>query len=245
MSVTEQTPSLYLSLPYPCSYLPEQRATTLFIDPHHRVSRALFDEYTRRGFRRSGDLVYRPHCQHCQACVSVRVAARRFRPNRSQRRVWRRNQDLVVVEREAGFQREHFELYLRYQAGRHPGSSMNNPSPGLYADFLLSEFADTRFVEFRRPDGGRRLLAVAVMDRLSDGLSAVYTFYDPRARRRGLGTFAILWEIDAARRAGLDWVYLGYWIAGCDKMDYKVRFRPLERYRDGRWTPLPEAAGRD
>lgn len=239
MSVTEQTPSLYLSLPYACSYLPAQRATTLFVDPHHPISRDLFDDYTRRGFRRSGNLIYRPQCQRCQACVSVRVDARRFRPDRSQRRVWRRNRDIVAVQREAGFRREHFDLYLHYQATRHPDSSMNNPSPGLYADFLLSDFADTRFVEFR---AGERLLGVAVVDYLSDGLSAVYTFYDTRERRRGLGTYAILWEIEAARRAGLPWVYLGYWIAGCDKMDYKIRFRPLEAYRQGRWQSI-EAAG--
>jgi len=236
MSLNEKTPTLFLSLPYPCSYLPERQATTLFLDPQHPVDGGTFERYTHLGFRRSGNLVYRPHCQQCQACVSVRVSTREFRPSRGQRRIWQRNQDLVVREAPATFAHEQFALYLRYQDARHPDSSMNDSNPKLYSDFLISRFADTRFLEFRDTD--QHLLAVAVTDVLSDGYSAVYTFYDPDLPRRGLGVHALLWQIDRARNEGRDWVYLGYWIAGCAKMDYKSRYQPLQAFRDGKWGPF-------
>jgi arginyl-tRNA--protein-N-Asp/Glu arginylyltransferase len=242
MSATEETAQLYLSMPHPCGYLPDRMASTLFIDPHQPVSPVLFDELMRRGFRRSGDLIYTPHCAGCQACVPVRIPVAEFTPNRSQRRTWTRNRDLRVCEREPGFDPDQFALYRRYQAGRHQGSTMDDPDAAKYLDFLISRRATTRFFEFRGPDPADtakdRLLCVAVVDVLGDGLSAVYTFFAPELSARGLGTYAVLWEIEHARRLGLTWLYLGYWIEESPKMAYKANFRPIQAYRNGRWEPL-------
>lgn len=238
MSGHQRAPDIFLSMPHPCSYLPGRTATTLFIDPRYPLDRERYGAFTRLGFRRSGDLIYRPHCRDCTACVPVRIPVARFRPQRGQRRVWQRNRELRVVPVAGAFVQEHFDLYLRYQAQRHPGGGMDDPDPQKYANFLLGRQVDTLFYEMRLAN---RLLGVAVVDRLSDGLSAVYTFYDPDESTRGLGTFAVLWEVDHARRLGLPWVYLGYWIAESPKMAYKANFRPLEVYRNGRWMELGSA----
>lgn len=242
MSATEETAQLYLSMPHPCGYLPGRMASTLFIDPRQPVTLSLFSELMRRGFRRSGDLIYTPHCSGCQACVPVRIPVTEFRARRGQRRIWARNKDLRVCEREPSFDAEHFALYLRYQESRHPGSSMDDPDPAKYLDFLVSHRATTRFFEFHGPrpsdPAQDRLLAVAVVDETEDGLSAVYTFFDPDLPQRGLGIYAILWEIAHTRRLGLEWLYLGYWIANSPKMAYKSNFMPAEAYRNRRWEPL-------
>ena len=156
-----------------------------------------------------------------------------FKANRSQRRNWRTNQQLDVVARPAAFDDEHFELYRRYLAWRHDGGGMDNPSPRDYMGFLTSRGINTCFYELR--DRGR-LAGVAVVDCLMDSLSAVYTFYDPEYRQRGIGVYAILWQIAEARRLELSWIYLGYWISECSKMRYKGLFSPLEIYRRGRWV---------
>jgi arginine-tRNA-protein transferase len=181
----------------------------------------------------------------------VRLPVADFRPTRGQRRVWTRNQDLRVIERAPGFYPDHFALYRRYQEARHAGSSMDDPDPEKYLSFIVSRRIETRLYEFRLaaepdpasvhagmesdapPDG--RLLAVAVADALPDGLSAMYTFYDPAEKARALGVQAILWEIVETRRRGLGHLYLGYWIGDCPKMAYKSNFQPLEELRDGRW----------
>jgi len=222
-------------MPHPCSYLPGRTATTLFIDPRYPLDGDKYARFTRLGFRRSGDLVYRPHCRDCSACTPVRIPVDRFAPTRSQRRVVRRNADLVVRARPSVFMPEHFNLYLRYQAIRHSGGGMDDPDPQKYVNFLMGRQVETVFYEMRRDE---ELLAVAVVDHLPDGLSAVYTFFDPQESNRGLGTFAILWQIEHARLVGLPWVYLGYWIAESKKMAYKANFRPLEAYRHGRWSDL-------
>jgi len=228
-------------MPHPCSYLPGRTATTLFIDPRYPLDGDKYARFTRLGFRRSGDLVYRPHCRDCSACTPVRIPVERFVPNRSQRRVLKRNEDLGICARPSTFAPEHFNLYLRYQAMRHAGGGMDDPDPQKYVNFLMGRQVETVFYEMRRGD---ELLAVAVVDQLPDGLSAVYTFFDPREHRRSLGTFAILWQVEHARRAGLPWVYLGYWIAESRKMAYKASFQPLEAYRHGRWNDLePVSAG--
>lgn len=241
MSINEKTPSLFLSLPYPCNYLLGNQATTLFVDPGYDVEEANFRHYTQQGFRRSGNLIYRPQCRACQACVSVRVPVTAFRPTRSQRRTWLKNQDLDVVAVAGQYDPSHFDLYRRYQARRHPDSSMNNDDPALYEEFLFSRFADTRIIEFHAPatEGCEaQLIAIAVMDTLPGALSAVYTFFDPDFSTRGLGIYAVLWQLHYAQQRGLDWVYLGYWIEDCAKMDYKANFRPLQVYRNGCWQTL-------
>jgi arginyl-tRNA--protein-N-Asp/Glu arginylyltransferase len=226
---------LFASPPHGCAYLDEREAVTQFIDPSQTLDSRLYSQLVDAGFRRSGEYVYRPRCNPCQACRPARIPTAAFRPSRSQRRTWRRNLDLEVSTMPMGFREEHFALYRRYIASRHAGGDMDVTQPERYKEFLLSSWSDTWCYEFRL-DG--RLLAVAVVDRLIQGLSAVYTFFDPEYANRGLGTFAVLWEIAEAHGQGLSWLYLGYWIAECAKMSYKSQFQPLEIYRDGMWQTL-------
>ena len=184
------------------------------------------------GFRRSGEYVYRPRCSACRACIPARIPVNAFTPTRSQRRTWQRNQDLQITALPAAFSEEHFALYRRYIGARHPGGGMDVADPERYREFLFSAWSDTWCYEFRL---GPRLLAVAVVDRLVRGFSAIYTFFDPSYAERGLGTYAVLWEIAEAQRLELAWLYLGYWIEECPKMSYKTRYRPLEIFRNGLW----------
>lgn len=232
MTIRQTRPDLYLSMPHPCSYLTGRQSTILFVDPQRVLANGEYGNFVRQGFRRSGDLVYRPHCQNCTACVPVRVPVREFVPNRSQRRNWSRNSDLAVTEMPVRFDAGHFELYQRYQAARHPDSGMNDADPQKYLGFLASRQVETALYEFRQAE---RIIAIAVADLLPDGLSAVYTFFDPDEKERGLGVFAVLWEIDQARRRGLEYLYLGYWIEQSPKMSYKINYQPLEFYRSGQW----------
>ena len=216
-----------------CSYLEGRDAVTVFADPRFPKTTALYSVLSRYGFRRSGSHIYRPQCPDCAACIPVRIPVREFVPRRRQRRILRRNEDLTVRAMAPELREEHFNLYRDYLAARHPGGGMDNPTPQQYTDFLIGAWCDSVFYELRHRD---RLLAVAVVDRLDDGLSAVYTFFDPAEHRRSLGTQAVLWEIEECRRLGLDWLYLGYWIPGCAKMSYKRDFQPSEYFVDGNWT---------
>lgn len=224
--------AFYASPERPCGYLPERRSMSLFADPTAVMSNRLYGQLALYGFRRSGQYLYRPACAGCDSCVPMRIPVDRFRPRRSQRRCLERNRDLSEQVVEPGFRDEHFRLYRRYIRSRHPGGGMDDPDPERYVSFLTSPWSDTLFHEFRLDE---RLMAVAVVDHLEDGLSAVYTYFEPGAPERGLGTYAILRQIEHARRNGRPWVYLGYWIPECDKMSYKERFRPFEIYRDGSW----------
>jgi arginine-tRNA-protein transferase len=238
MTVGQRRPELYLSMAHPCSYLAGRASTIIFVDPRRALDNDQYGEFVRQGFRRSGDLVYRPYCQDCAACVPVRIPVSRFVGSRGQRRIWRRNADLIARERPAAFDPDHFALYRRYIAGRHPGSSMDDPDPERYWGFLVSKQVNTVFVEFRHRDANA-LVCVAATDLLPDGLSAVYTFFDPDTSHRGLGVYAVLWQIEEARRRGLSYVYLGYWIRESPKMSYKSNFQPLESLIAGQWLPFP------
>ncbi len=215
---------LFLTTDYACSYLWGRQARNMVADPAV-TDRHLYTSLAELGFRRSGDQLYRPHCRACAACQSLRIPAARFQPNRSQRRLWARNQDLRARLVDAVFQDEHFALFSRYISARHAGGGMDPDSPDYYWSFVTSHWCPTRLCEFRF---NGELLAVAVVDYLENGLSAVYTFFDPLQAARGLGTHAILWQIAEARRLGLRWVYLGYWVEHCRKMAYKTRFHPHE-----------------
>lgn len=215
-----------------CSYLPGEQAITLFADPKSRMDRRLYTDLSDLGFRRSGNYVYRPHCHHCNACVAVRIPVERFERNRQQDRAWKRNQDITVRELPPSFDETHYALYERYINQRHDDGDMYPPSAEQYGSFLTSEWSETRFYEFR---AGEKLLAIAVCDLLDNGLSAVYTFFDPDEAKRSLGTFAILWQIEETRRLGLPSLYLGYWIKSSPKMNYKIAFRPIELLINNEW----------
>lgn len=236
MTLRQNHPDLYLSMPHACSYLPGRQSTTLFVDPQRILAPGEYGSFVLQGFRRSGDLIYRPHCADCNACVAVRIPVREFVPSRSQRRTLSRNGDIRVVPKPVQFDATHFELYRHYQARRHPESGMNDADPQKYFSFLASRQVESMFYELRL---GKKLVGVAVADLLPDGLSAVYTFYDPDLDRRSLGAFSILWEIEEVTRRGQEHLYLGYWIAESRKMSYKSTYQPLEALRGGRWQRLP------
>lgn len=225
----------YATQPHSCSYLPDEQATTLFLDPSQPMNVQLYAELSDLGFRRSGDHLYRPHCQSCNACVPARIPVADFSPNRQQRKAWRRNADLQVQRVRPSFREEYYALYVRYIEQRHADGDMYPPSREQFSTFLVRDLPFCYFFEFRLEG---RLLALAVADQLSSGLSAVYTFYDPDEERRSLGRYAVLWEIAECQRLGLASVYLGYWIKKCRKMNYKTQYRPLELLINQRWSRL-------
>ncbi len=225
----------YATQPHTCSYLPDEQATTLFLDPSQPMDTGLYADLSELGFRRSGDHLYRPHCQRCNACVPARIPAVRFQPSRQQKRIFKRNADLQVTAIRPQYTEEYFDLYRRYIEQRHSDGDMYPPSRDQFATFLVRDLPFSRFYEFR---AGERLLAVAVTDLLPNGLSAVYTFYEPEEERRSLGRFAILWQIGEALRLELNAVYLGYWIKNCKKMNYKTQYRPIELLINQRWMLL-------
>ncbi|ALZ84460.1 arginyltransferase [Pseudomonas oryzihabitans] len=225
----------YATQPHACSYLPNEQATTLFLDPSQPMNGQIYAELSELGFRRSGDHLYRPHCQLCKACVPARIPVIRFRPSRKQNRVLKRNLDIKVTRCDPGFTEERYQLYARYISERHADGDMFPPSRGQFSTFLVSHLPYAFFYEMRVED---RLVGVAVTDVLPNGMSAVYTFYDPNEEKRSLGVFGILWQIAESRRLGLDAVYLGYWIKGCRKMSYKTEYRPIELFVNQRWVAL-------
>ena len=218
-----------------CSYLEGRQATTLFVDPAARVDNKLYSKLSALGFRRSGRHIYRPHCVACSACIPIRIPVADFAARRRQRRIRQRNADLEVRLRAPEMTDENYALYASYITERHADGDMYPPSPEQFRAFLLCEWSDTCFVEFRAQG---RLVAVAVMDRVQDGLSALYTFFDPELSQRALGVYAILWQIDHARELGKPFLYLGYWIKQCQKMSYKTSYRPLEMFVGERWARI-------
>lgn len=225
----------YLTAPYTCSYLDGLEARSQVAAPAHLVGPSAYSKLIQEGFRRSGHYTYRPHCNNCKRCVPVRVNAEDFRPNRSQRRSRQLNRSLKASIHPLEFREEHFELYRRYQHARHKGGGMDLDDSDQYSQFLLSSQVNTSLVEFR---DGDKLVMAAVVDRVDDGVSAVYTFFDPTLEKRGLGTYAVLWQIELARSLGLSYVYLGYWIAESRKMSYKANYKPLQGLVDGKWAQL-------
>lgn len=219
---------------HPCPYLDDRNARTAFVDPRLPFDGTLYRRLLDRGYRRSGPYLYRPACPACQACQSLRIPVAAFRPRRRHRRNRRDNADLARSLVRGGFREEHYQLYERYVTQRHPGGGMDQPKRADYAHFLFADWCESVCMELRDADHG--LVGVAVMDHLPGALSAVYTFYEPGLTNRGLGTHAILRQIELAHEWGYDWLYLGYWIEDCQRMAYKGEFRPHDIHTTEGWV---------
>ncbi|MGH6888842.1 MAG: arginyltransferase [Rhizomicrobium sp.] len=238
---TARVPQFFLTPGGPCPYLPGRTERKVFARLNGPLAQPLNEALTHSGFRRSQMIAYRPACDGCSACVSVRVVTKAFAPSRNQKRIARRNNDLIRREVPAEATREQFALLRAYLDSRHAGGGMSDMGLFDYVAMVEETPVNTHIVEYREePADGRRaqLLACALTDVLRDGLSMVYSFFHPGADSRSLGTYMILDHVAAARRRKLPYVYLGYWIRGSTKMQYKSRFRPLEALtRDG-WARL-------
>jgi leucyl-tRNA---protein transferase len=228
---------LFQTLPHTCGYFGERTAQNLVIDPAAPQLDQLYGPALERGFRRAGGHLYYPYCTSCRACTPCRIDVAHFTADRSQRRCLKRNADIQVIESMAGYNAERHALYERYLRSRHPGGGMDEADASDFRRFLTAPWSPTMFLEFRL---GPRLLGVAVTDVCLQGLSAVYTFFDPDETARSLGTYAILQQVALAQRRGLAWIYLGFWIAGHPKMDYKRRFRPMQIRTSEGWVEMAE-----
>ena len=223
----------YVTAPYSCSYLPQRKARSQVATPNHLIDGQVYSDLVQIGFRRSGVFAYRPYCDGCRSCIPLRIPVKEFTPTRTQRRVWKRNSGLRAEVGRLRFEDEHYLLYQLYQSVRHAGGGMDQDSREQYAQFLLQSRVDSQLIEYR--DNYGQLKMVSIIDRLADGNSSVYTFYDPTEKQRSLGTYGILWQIEQCKSLQLEHLYLGYWIAESHKMQYKASFNPHETLQNGVW----------
>ena len=244
MTAPFRFPRFFVTSPSPCPYLPGRQERKVFTELAGPHAGDLNDALGRIGFRRSQAVAYRPSCAGCSACVSVRVVAGEFNPNASQRKQLKRNDDLEVTACRPWATDEQFRLLRRYLAARHPGGGMAGMDEGDYADMVEHSPVNSFVVEYREPgaDGRRgRLIGACLTDQQADGLSMIYSFFEPdHPERKGLGNLIIMDHILRARSVGLPYVYLGYWIEGSTRMAYKTRYRPLEMLGPKGWRRMPE-----
>lgn len=219
--------------PHTCSYLDNKIATNVFVDPNEQLGAEHYNGLARYGFRRSGNHVYRPYCANCQACIPFRVLTHSFTPDRSQRRCLKRNADLQISTRDTIDTDDCYQLYARYICARHRNGDMYPPDREQYRDFLSNPWSSTQYLVFSDATG--KVVSIAVCDVVGDGLSAMYSFFDPDAEKRSLGVFNILYQIQIANTLSLPYLYLGYWIKECQKMAYKSSYKPYELLIDNEW----------
>jgi len=226
----------YLTAPHDCPYLPDNQAKTLFLSPQHTPSPQVYDGLIQQGFRRSGDHIYRPYCEKCQSCISVRLLAKQLKPTKQQKRCIRKAKAFKTSVSKAQFDLTHYRLFEKYINIRHSDGDMCPTSQKQYREFILSSWMNTYFLDiFNESD---QLIACAVFDQLNDGLSAIYTFFDPEYSNFSLGRLAILKLATICQQQGLNHLYLGYWIKQCQKMSYKGGYRPLECFINQKWVRL-------
>ncbi len=226
---------LFLSQQHTCSYLDNKTACSAFVHPSVQLSSELYSSLLEQGFRRSGSEVYRPACPNCLECVAVRIPVKNFTPSRKHKRCLQKNQLTQVSIKPAMFQEKHYHLYQKYQLARHGPGGMADSNPEDYMSFLSSNWCDTWFVEFTV---NNQLVAVAIVDHPKNILSAVYTFYDPEFSKFSPGVYAILWQIGKAKQQKKDWLYLGFWVTNCRKMQYKTQYRPIQGFIGDHWQDL-------
>ncbi|MCQ9617097.1 arginyltransferase [Paenalcaligenes niemegkensis] len=231
--IKPQAIQFYSTASYACSYLENEQARSMVAAPSHLVDAKTYSQLVDQGFRRSGTFTYKPYCDDCQACIPIRIDVANFSADRSQRRILRRLAGMQGRILPLQWNDEHYVLYRRYQQKRHPGSGMDEDTASQYSQFLLSSHVDSRLIEFR--DENHKLQIVAIIDLLDNGVSAVYTFFNPESKA-SLGTYAILWQIQMCHNLGLPWLYLGYWIEESRKMAYKTRFIPYQLLERGKWS---------
>jgi arginyl-tRNA--protein-N-Asp/Glu arginylyltransferase len=232
ISADIQRIKLFQTEPHPCSYLPGRDSTTAFVDPQMSVDPELYEHLSRLGFRRSGSYLYTPMCSSCNACVPARLPVAQFRPARAQKRCLKRNVDVKIVPCDSIDLEKHYPLYAKYINQRHTGGDMYPPTKLQFEQFLGEAWECTQYLEFYLDD---ELIGCAVVDVLPDSLSAIYTYFDPAHDRRGLGNLAVLLQIQMAAKMDKHYLYLGYWIEDCQKMNYKTQYQPIELLQENSW----------
>lgn len=229
----------YVTASYSCGYLPDQIAQSLIASPQHLIDANVYGQLIQQGFRRSGKYAYRPHCEHCQACIPVRIILQEFTASRSQKRAFKQHQNLTTTILPVAFYEEHYLLYTNYQKLRHADDNPDHDKKSAadeteqYKSFLCETNVESVLVEFRDRD---QLKMVSIIDIVHDGISAVYTFYDASDTKASYGTYNVLWQINWALHLNLPYLYLGYWIENSQKMRYKQNFQPLEKLAEGEWA---------
>ena len=222
----------YTTTEYNCSYIDKMDAQSLVVTPYKSINQNTFQDLIEKGFRRSGQYIYKPNCKSCTACIPIRLSVKKFLPSKTQKRTYIKHGSFIIREAPLSFKKNHFDLYLKYQNKRH--SFINNEQNNLddYNDFLIKSNVKSKLIEFW---DGDLLKIVSIVDIVSDGISAVYTFYDPDDKKVSYGTYSIIWLINWCKAQQLKYMYLGYWIGECKKMKYKTNFKPYELYIKGYW----------